>query len=227
MKMISKVLAALCLFAFVHAQDGPPQVGFIRLVNAVGPGEGNTHLKVDGEDLYAKGYKLGQRTGGIGLKSGSHKIAVTKDGVETGETSVNVATGETTTLIGFAEKVETEDEEEPFKWQARILKLKQKDAERGYRLTVVSVCASPEVTFRIATEARQSLETKTVKRFNTTTVDLGEARGDVEIRLQGAEEALCGMSFDEPGSYVAVFYDDGEGKIRAMTFYDPKFVIAG
>lgn len=229
MKTISSILlAALALVGLAQGQqEGAPTVGFVRLVNAVAAGEGNTMMRVDGEELYPKGYRLGQRTGGIGLQAGSRKIEVSKEGVETGKTTVDVNIGETTTLVAFAEKVESEDEEEPPKWQARILRLKQSDPERGYRLTVVSVCAQPDVSFRIATEARRSLELKVVKRFDTTSVDLGNARGDVEIRLKDADEALCGMSLDEPGNYVAVFYNDADGNIKALTFYDPKFVIAG
>lgn len=229
MKTISSLLAVLlCSAPLLQAQgEGPPKVGFIRLVNAVAAGTGNTKLSVDGEDLYPKGYRLGQRTGGIGLKEGTRTVGVSKEGVESGETTVDVKTGATTTLVAFAEKVETEDEEEPFKWVSRILRLKQRDAERGYILTVVSVCAEEEVDFRIATEARRSLELKTVERFKTETIDLGMSRGDVELRLKGKEEVLCAISQDEPGNYVAVLYNDADGNIRAITFYDPKFVIAG
>lgn len=227
MKTIFRLLVLILGAVVAYAQDGPPEIGFIRLVNVVAPGEGNTGLRIDGEEMYPKGYKLGQRTGGIGLKAGQRKIEVSKEGVEDGKTSVSVVTGETTTLVAFAEKVETEDEDEPFKWKARILKLKQKDAEKGYRLTVISVCSKPDVTFRIATEARRALELITVKRFDTGSVDLGMARGDVELRLKGVDEVLCGLSLDEPGNYVVVIYDDGEGKEQALTFYDPKFVIAG
>src|SRR5688572_3853331 len=87
------------------AQGGKPQVGFIRLVNAVGPGTGNTKLLIDGENMYPKGYKLGQRTGGIGLEAGSKKIAIEKEGVEEGTTSLKVEAGETISLIAFAEKI--------------------------------------------------------------------------------------------------------------------------
>jgi hypothetical protein len=229
MKMISKILTALALVSFslpLAAQD-EPQIGFIRLVNAVAAGEGNTSILVDGEDLYPDGYQLGQRTGGIGLKVGARRVTIRKDGVEEGVTTVDVALGMTTTLIAFAEKQEPEDEDDPITWKARILRLKQSDPERGYRLTVVSVCAEKDVTFTIATAARRAFELKTVKRFDTTTVDLGNARGDVEVRLRETKEVLCGMSLDEPGNYVAVIYNDADGSIKALTFYDPKFVIAG
>ncbi|MCU0794978.1 MAG: hypothetical protein MUF31_03480 [Akkermansiaceae bacterium] len=229
MKTIFKLFAVL-LFGLASqplAAQEEPQIGFIRLVNAVAAGEGNTRILVDGEDLYPDGYQLGQRTGGIGLKVGGRRVTIRKDGIEEGVTTVDVGLGETTTLVAFAEKQEPKDEDDPITWKARILRLKQSDPERGYRLTVVSVCAEKDVTFTIATEARRAFELKTVKRFDTTTVDLGNSRGDVEVRLRDTKEVLCGMSLDEPGNYVAVIYNDAEGKIRALTFYDPKFVIAG
>ena len=48
------------------AQDRP-EVGFIRMVHALAPGEGKMQLFVDGENMFPKGYDLGQRTGGSGL----------------------------------------------------------------------------------------------------------------------------------------------------------------
>lgn len=227
MKTISKFLAAVLCIASLNAQDGAPKVGFIRIVNAVAAGEGNTKILVDGEVLYPKGYKLGQRTGGIGLPAGSRKITVRKDGVEEGATTVALTLGSTTTLIAFAEKVEPEDPEEEIIWKSRILRLKQSDPERGYRLTVVSVCSQDSVAINVATEARRAFEQTAVKRFKTASVDLGGARGDVEVTLRGQKKPLCGMSLDEPGNYVAVLYDDADGNVQALTFYDPKFVIAG
>ena len=55
--------------------------------------------------------------------------------------------------------------------------------------------------------------------------DLGDNRSDVELRL--GEEPLTFVSLDDPGNYVVVLYDDGEGKVRGLSFYDPRFVIAG
>lgn len=227
MKTVSKLLAALVVASPLFAQDPPPNIGFIRMVNAVAAGEGNTEVLVDGETLYPKGYKLGQKTGGIGLPAGSRRITIRKQGVEEGSTSLGVAAGATTTLIAFAERVEPKDPEEEVTYRARILRLKQSDPERGYRLTVISVCTEEEVAFNVATAARRVFEKTAVKRFDTRTMDLGNGRGDVQIKLRGRQETLCGMSLAAPGNYVAVFYNDAEGNIKALTFYDPKFVIAG
>jgi hypothetical protein len=79
MKTLTRLLiAALLLVApsLTHAQeDGPPQVGFIRIVNAVAPGLGLANVFVDGDDIFPKGYQLGQRTGGIGAHARRHITA--------------------------------------------------------------------------------------------------------------------------------------------------------
>ncbi|MEM1084396.1 MAG: hypothetical protein AAGI48_09745 [Verrucomicrobiota bacterium] len=230
--IFSRPAAALCavlaLSGSLFAQDEEeiPDFGFVRLVNVIAPGEGNTTYHVDGRSLYEKGYKFGQRTGGVAIEPGNVRLEVKKEGVETGKTSLDVVTGKTTTLIAFAEKEEVEDGEPPV-WQAKILKLKQKNVEKGFRLTVVSVCEQEEVPFMIATAALASLDKPTVKRFNTTTLDLGDSRGDVELRLMDGKTQLCLFAPDSPGNYVVVLYNDAEGNIKAMNFYDPEFVIAG
>jgi hypothetical protein len=208
------------------AQEGPPKVGFVRLVNAIAPGTGNVQMKIDGEDIYPRGYTMGQRTGGIGLKEGSKKITVTKAGVEEGSTTVQIVDKETVTLVAFAEKVPAKDDK-PERWEARILRLKQRDVEKGYRLTVLSVCKEAELLFETDIQGSDKPVGSSVKRLMTTTLDLGSAGGDINVRLRNSKEILASFRPDDPGNYVLLIYDDVDGKVRAVYFYDPKFVIAG
>jgi hypothetical protein len=208
------------------AQGGRPQVGFIRLVNAVGPGIGNTKLLIDGQNMYPKGYKLGQRTGGIGLEAGAKKIAISKEGVEEGATSLNVEAGETISLIAFAEKIPA-DKDKPERWGIKILRLKQRAQEKGFRLTVLSVCRDPELLFETEIQGREKPEAASVKRLMTTTIDLGKSGGDVVVRLRNSPKVLTSFRPDDPGNYVLVVYDGEDGEVHSLYFYDPKFVIAG
>lgn len=210
----------------LSAQDAPPKVGFIRLVNAVAPGTGNVHLKIDGEDMFPKGYKLGDRTGGIGCTAGSKKLTVTRDGTVEGTTTVALGVGETVSLIAFAEKVPAKDDK-PEQWEIRILRLKQRDVEGGYRFTVISVCKDPETLFSTLREGSEAKASHSVKRLMTTTIDLGKSAGDISIFVRKKEEALAFFRPDSPGNYVVVLYDDDKGETKAISFYDPKFVIAG
>lgn len=227
MRTISNILAAACvLIGSAGAQQNEtPQLGFIRFVHAVAAGDGKANLLIDGEDIYAKGYDLGQRTGGLGLKAGAHNISVKKTGVETGTAKVSLATGETMTLIGFSEKIPPKKEGDPPTWAARVLKLKQSDVERGYRLTLLSVCDKEEIAIKAEAMGKGTVETAHVKRLATTTVDLGKARGEVLVKI--GEETLTVVSPDGPGNYVVLLYQDMDGKTKALSFFDPKFVIAG
>jgi hypothetical protein len=229
MKTLTKLLlAALLLVApsLTHAQeDGPPQVGFIRIVNAVAPGLGLANVFVDGDDIFPKGYQLGQRTGGIGLKSGAHSIEVRKEGVEAGTTRISLATGETMTLIAFAERLPVEKVDDPPRWAIKILRLKQSDPERGYRMTLVSVCGKPEVKVQAAVAGKADIESTTVKRLAVSSIDLGRNRAEVMVKAD--DEIITTVSPEDPGNYVVVLYADPEGKTKALSFFDPKFVIAG
>lgn len=219
------VLLAVLFPIAASAQGGGPEVGFIRFVNAVAPGEGNTVFKLNGESIFRRGYTLGQRTGGIGLRAGSHKISVEKEGVEAGNTRISIAAGETLSLIAFAERVPADDADDPPKWAIRILRLKQNDVERGYRASFVSVCDLPEVRLEAAALGLQKIEAVTVARLDMRTLELGENRGEVLVRV--GEEIITTISPDSPGNYVVILYQDGEGEVKALSFYDPKFVIAG
>lgn len=228
LRLPAVILNLLFLLAapLVAQDDAPPKVGFIRLVNAVAPGTGKVHLEIDGEDMFPKGYKLGQRTGGIGRPAGSKKITVSREGTTEGTTTVTLGVGESISLVAFAEKMPPKDDE-PEYWQIRILRLKQRDVEEGYRLTVISVCQEPEVLFSTLREGEKNKVPYGVKRLMTTTIDLGKQAGDIGVYKRRTNEPLSFFRPDSPGNYVVVLYNDADGSLKSISFYDPKFVIAG
>ena len=229
MKMISKILAAtLCLFGVISSANGKatsPEVGFLRIINAIAPGNGTTRVLIDGEELFPKGYQLGQRSGGIGLAAGPHTVTLQKNGVESGTTKFDLKSGETLSLIGFAEKIPATDDHAPPRWTTKILKLKLSDPERGFRMTLLSVCDLDEVKVDAIIPGQKDITTAHVKRLSTAVIDLGNTRSEAMVKVGG--EIITTVSPDEPGNHVVVLYQDAEGKIRALTFFDPKFVIAG
>lgn len=232
MKMISKpslsrrCFTALCLFASLasaNAQDpAKPKLGYVRLVHAVAQGSGSLHLKIDGEDLNPDGYNLGDATGGIGLKPGTHHITITRDGVKEGTTRVNVAADDTTTLIPFAEKVPASDDE-PAHWIIRILRLKQRQPEEGRTATFVSVANEPEITVELAEPGNKWSKTP-VKRLATAQLPIKVTEGYVPIRTKGGD--LESIPLGDPGNYVVVLYNDDSGKLRSLNFRDYKFLTA-
>ena len=45
--------------------------------------------------------------------------------------------------------------------------------------------------------------------------------------LRLGDDPLNFVSLDDPGNYVVVLFDDEDGNVKAISFYDPRFVIAG
>lgn len=229
MKMISKILAAtLCIFGVIASASGKatsPEVGFLRIINAIAPGDGTTRVLIDGEELFPKGYQLGQRSGGIGLAAGPHSVTLQKNGVESGTTKIDLKSGETLSLIGFAEKTPATDDHTPQRWTTKILRLKQSDPEHGFRMTLLSVCDLDEVKVDAIIPGKKDIPTAHVKRLATAAIDLGSTRNEAMVKV--GSEVITTISPDEPGNHVVVLYQDADGKIRALTFFDPKFVIAG
>jgi hypothetical protein len=228
MKLIFNLLiAAVFVFlgARLSAQEPKPQVGFIRFVHAIAPGEGTATVLIDGENIFPKGYAMGQRTGGIGIKAGSHTVAVRKNGVKEGSTKFDLKNGETLSLIAFAQKIPPKEEGDPVEWEIKILRLKQSDAGKGYNISFISVCDKEDVRVETLSEGQTKPKIESVKRLTTTTLKLGAVRGEAQVSVDG--EVVTMVSPDDPGNYVVVLYQDAEGKIKSLSFFDPKFVIAG
>jgi hypothetical protein len=224
MKTIFKcIILSVACAAPLLAQK--PEIGFVRIVNAVSPGIGKAMFLVDGRSLYADGYALGQTTGGYGIKSGNVEIEVRKEGVEKGNTRISLATGETMTVIAFAERLPAKKPDDPPKWAIKLLRLKQQDVERGYGVSMVSVCKQEEVAVDLTVEGREEPVRNFAKRLTISKVDLGGKRG--EIMVTKDDRTLTNISPDSPGNYVVILYDSADGKIEALSYYDPKFVIAG
>jgi hypothetical protein len=232
MKTISKILAALSILTSLiastpdaAAQNEPPEVGFLRIINAVAAGQGNAKIILDGLDLFPKGYKLGQKTGGFGIKAGPHTVSIQKTGVETGTTQITLHPGQTLSMVAFAEKIAPLKEGDPVRWKTKILLLKQSDPENGYRLALLPVCLQDELKVDVQIQGKPQSEVVYTKRMAFTHVNLSPSKPEVNVSVAGV--AIASIAPEDPGNYVVVIYEDESGKVKALSFYDPKFVIAG
>jgi hypothetical protein len=219
------LLLLLASVVNVVAQTEKPSAGFLRVVHLVAPGEGTLRVKLDGVELFPRGYELGQRTGGIGLPTGGHVLELAKNGVESVKEKLDLPQGETITVLAYAEKLPPTREGEPPRWAIRLRKLPAATPVEGYRLSLISFCDREELVVRTFIETKRKTETTPLKRFQTSEIDLGRSRGGVEVRL--GNEALATVSLDEPGNYIVVLYEDASGRVRALAFYDPKLELAG
>lgn len=226
-RVISALLTILLglLLPKARAEKADAEVGFIRIVNAVGHGEGLVSITVNGENIFPAGYKLGQKTGGLGLPAGTHSISIEKDGCITGTTKVTLSKGETLSLVGFAQRVVTTKEQDPPKWRIKIFRLKQSDPETGYRVAMVSLCSKDELRVEVVVSGKANSEFVYPKPLAITAVNLGKSKTEVVLKL-GKETAVL-VSPEDPGNYVVIFYEDHFGKVQALSYFDANFVVAG
>ncbi len=231
MNLIFRILhSSLSMFliflpSLVIAQKEQPNVGFLRVVNVITSGQGYMNVIIDGEDILPKGYAAGQQTGGFAIEAGTHTVLVKKAGVTTGRAKFTLNKGETLSLVVFAEKVPPKKESDAPTWVAKILRLKQNDPENGYHLTLLSLCAEDEIQIQAQIEGRNLPETVHAKRLVVTGIHIGKSKKETALTV--GDRSLAQVSMDEAGNYVVIFYEDDLGVVKAITFFDSRFDIAG
>ncbi len=92
-------------------------------------------------------------------------------------------------------------------------------------MSIVSVCKEDSIKVEAAVQGKGSVEQVFAKRLGITVVDLGRSRGEVVVKV--GKGIATTVSPEDPGNYVVILYDAPDGTVKAMSFYDPKFVIAG
>ena len=185
MKKIVSVLCVCALSLPVLAQA--PKVGFVRLVNLVaGAEEGPTNFSLDGQDLYKPGYKLGQKTGGMGFKAATYELRVTKPGCKMGSRSIKVEDKQTQTFVAYSVPVR-DDLGEVIGWEIKIASLRQKTPERGYMVTLISLCEAEELPVTIVAEGTPKPIREVVPKKRAHTVKAGQPQGGVRVSRGGRQ----------------------------------------
>lgn len=225
MKVIFSVLL-LCLWHVVQAQNEvPPNMGFVRFMNLVDAGEGNTKLNINGKTLWKPGYTLGQRTGALPYSGGSHNFTVTKEGCLPAEKKITVEAGKAQTIVGFAEEVFDEDGNS-LGWQIRLASLKQHTPESGLVVTFISFCREDVIDLEITEAVSEKTFTQSVNKRRTTRLKLVDS-GRVRASVSCNGDYIGTIKVDEEGNYVAFIFEGDDGNRKLKTFYDPEFMISG
>lgn len=223
--MISRSLALILLnFSSVYAQEDPAAgpLGFVRIVDAINKGTGPLRVSLDGEDIRPKGYQLGDATGGIGLKLGSHRLKFVREGIVEGATTVILKKDRTVTLIPFARLIPASDQK-PASFEVKVLHLEQKSVETGRTVTFVSVSTSPEVKAELMVEDG-TWRSAFVKHLKTAEIPMKSCQAFVSVKLDGLMTTPIPVGGD--GNYVVVIYDDAAMKLQSVYFRDFKYLSA-
>lgn len=218
---ISALLLTFC--ASISAQETPANVGFYRLVNLVAPGEGRTEFFIDGETIYKKGYKVGQKTGGMGRVAGSFVLTAAKDGCTKGTRTVEVIPGKTETFVAYAVP-ELDDLGEVKEWKIELGRLSQVTPKAGYSVTLISFCKRGAVRVGLAIDGKDA-KMHEVPSMKTLRVPVATINDGVVVKV--GDETITSFSTDSEGNYVVLLYDGDDRAILGTSFYDPKFLVAG
>ncbi|NNC87433.1 MAG: hypothetical protein HKN82_03110 [Akkermansiaceae bacterium] len=227
MNAICRWMCAVALGAapMAAAQDerDPSKIGFVRFMSVVSPGEGNTFFEVDGKSLWKKGYKLGQRTGGIGMEQGAHEFVVKKTGCNPAKRKIDIAAGQTQTLVAYAE-ADLDDLGEIIGWNLRLARLGQNTPESGFWVTLISFCREKELPLEVFEGMSEKTIKAAVPRLKAKRFQIGS--GEVRAIVSHKGERLLTLKAQDRGNYVVMVFENEKGEKEALSFFDPKFIIA-
>jgi hypothetical protein len=192
------------------------EVGYLRLVNAIARGSGRLGVRVDGAEIYPKGYQPGAVTGGIGLATGNHKLEVRSEGVRVGRGDVKILKNHTVTVVVHAEEI-PEGADRPARFAARLLPLALPQVENGKVATLVSVSRKPLLRVEVRGIDGKWMPVE-VMRLGTAETPLVLGRGYVALRSGG--RALDAIPVAEAGNYGVVLFDDAKGRLCSVSFRD-------
>jgi len=225
-------LLFLLLGGLLQGQERPDagQVAFVRMVNLVSPGEGNLKIEIDGEDPWPVGYRLGQRTGGVGMKAGQRKFVMRKKGCLTAKREIDLVGGKTITLAIYAEAVVDEETGKPLldvagkvaHWQIKVALLSQVDPGGDFHLTFVSFCPEESLDVEVRPAKAESFFVVARRRQAIKRKFASERE---RVAIVHEDKVLNVLKGRNKGNYVVMIYEGEEGK-EALSFYDPKFVLA-
>ena len=219
------ILSAILMVLLAGSAMGQrPEVGFVRIVNLVAGGEGNLNCSLDGQDLFAPGYTLGQKTGGMGLKVGKYEVAFKKSGCNGAKKEIEIENGKTQTLIAYGEAVR-DDLGEIVGWNIKVGRLSQKTPEQGFLITLVSFCEESELDVTIVAEGTPDPIRERIPKMKAHSVKAGKPQGGVRVAV--GKTPVAGFYTDDPGNYVVLIYSGADGAKEAIHYYDPRFLVAG
>lgn len=192
----------------------PPDLGFLRFVNAVGH-PGRLWVTVNGTKLAAgSGYEEGAATGPMGIAPGSLQVEMRHDTLGEAKLSVTLKTGQVTTVIAAPErkeKKEGEDEAELPKLVAHLLELPATGPEDEPTLSLIQFTPAAQLTVSVAGTAHVLEPAKA--RTIAITPDM---EAFLDVLIQG--KAVAQLNYKNPAGQGVVLFTDAAGVLKSTQF---------
>lgn len=191
----------------------PPDMGFVRLVNAVGLA-GVLQVRINGTEASPEGFKMGEATGAVGLLPASYKVELEHASLGKETLEVNIQTGQISTVIAYrTEKPEAKTtakgKPEPgprLAWMVDESPVSPPDMDRPH-LTLLQVTPLDTLPLSVSGTATSARVAEPVR------VAITPAMGAFpEVHHQG--RAVCLLNFKFPADQLVVFFTDESGQLR-------------
>ncbi|MEM8953339.1 MAG: hypothetical protein AAGD22_04225 [Verrucomicrobiota bacterium] len=165
--------------------------------------------------LYERGYKPGQKTGGMGFLAGDHSFVATNEGFEPVSETMSIEAGKSSTVIVMSSIIRDEDGEVAEKrLLAKVLRNEGKTDD--YLITMFNLSERPSVSIRLGSKSYRMNSGERVK------ID-GAAEGSFEVAHD--DQVLDQFYMEEPGNYVLMIFDEPDGSVNASFFIDHAFEV--
>lgn len=189
----------------------PPDMGFIRLVNALGlPGE--LQVRIDGTEASPDGFKPGEATGAVGLPPAAYTIELEHAALGKKSLEVSIQTGQISTVIAYrTEKPERNTKAKPepgerLAWHVDQSPVSPPEPDRP-ALTLVQLTPLDTLPLSVSGTAASARTAEAVRVPITPTMGAFP-----EVHYQG--QAVCLLNFKFPADQLVVFFTDEAGKLR-------------
>ncbi len=196
----------------------PADMGFLRLVNAVGL-PGVLRVRIDGIEVGRRGYKEGEATGSVGLEPKSYQVELTHEALGKETVQVPVQTGQIITVIAFKTEKPDQDpktrkalKDKPEKTAPRLAS--HLDLEpvsppdlKASVLTLLQLTSSEEIIFTMSGTSVPANSGKPVR------IPITGAMGRFpDVHLQG--KPVCLLNFDSPAEQFVVLFTGEDGSLK-------------
>ena len=193
----------------------PPDMGFLRLVNAVGL-PGVLQVRIDGAEAAPEGFKAGEATGAVGLPPGSYKVELEQASLGKVALEVNIRTGQISTVIAYrTEKPESKAKAAAkgksatgprLAWKVDDSPVSPPELDRP-TLTLLQVTPLDTLPLSVSGTAASARAAEPVR------VPITPAMGAFpEVHHQG--RAVCLLNFKFPADQLVVLFTDEGGQLR-------------
>lgn len=203
------------------AQDAeiPANLGFLRLVNAVGM-SGRLKVKINGMEADPSGFEEGHATSSVGLLPKTYQVDLEHESLGKETIQVAVQTGQIATVMAYKTEKPPKDAKPGGTAKGEAPKKGPRLASLLYEspvsaadvkvpsLTVFQLTATNKIDFKVSGASLAALAERPAQLAVT------KAIGNFpEIQLNG--KAACLLNFDIPADQVVVFFTGSDGNLKS------------